>query len=68
MNLRTLMGTALALATTPVLAHPGHGHGDAFSLLHFLSSPEHLWPLGLLMLAIVGGLFGARWYRHRARR
>ena len=39
------------------LAHPGHGlHGhDGFSLWHYLSEPDHVAAVGLL-LAMIGGL------------
>lgn len=54
----------LALVSAPALAHPGHGHGDGFSLLHYVSAAEHVAILGLLA-ATVAGLGG--WWLHRRR-
>lgn len=70
MSMRPLIPAVLTLASSPALAHPGHGHGEGFSLLHFLSAPEHAWPLGLglLAMAIIVGLFARRWHRKRPRR
>ncbi|MFO8005407.1 hypothetical protein [Thioalkalivibrio sp.] len=66
--MRLLIPTLLALASSPAVAHPGHGHGEGFSLLHFLSAPGHAWPLGLLAVAIIAGRFVRRWHRQRPRR
>ncbi len=66
--MRQLIPTLLALASGPAVAHPGHGHGEGFSLPHFLSAPGHAWPLGLLAVAIVAGLFARRRRRQRPRR
>lgn len=65
MPLRRLALVPLALAGSPALAHPGHGHGDGHSLLHYLSSPEHVWPAALLLAAVIGG---AWWWRRSRRR
>ena len=67
MMLRSLAFTILALTSAPALAHPGHGHGDGHSLLHYLSSPEHVWPLALLLVALVG-VGGWLWRRSRRRK
>ena len=67
MTLRPLALAPLALASSPALAHPGHGHGDGHSLLHYLSSPEHVWPAAaaLLLAAVIGGAWLWRWSRRR---
>lgn len=64
---RSLLASALVTLSTPVLAHPGHGHGEGFSLLHYLSAPEHVWTLVLgagLGAAVVGGA----WYLRHLRK
>ncbi|WP_017943027.1 MULTISPECIES: hypothetical protein [unclassified Thioalkalivibrio] len=66
--MRPLIPMLLALASAPALAHPGHGHGEGFSLSHWLSAPEHAWSLGLLAMVIVAGRFARRWQRRRSRR
>ncbi|WP_018947317.1 hypothetical protein [Thioalkalivibrio sp. AKL17] len=69
MSLSRLTLVPLALAASPALAHPGHGHGDGHSsLLHYLSSPEHLWPAAavLLLAAVIGGAW--LWRRSRRRK
>lgn len=68
MRMRSSLPILLALAAGPALAHPGHGHGEGGSLLHFLSAPEHAWPLGLLAVAVIAGLFVIRRHRQRTRR
>lgn len=47
-----------------LLAHPGHGHPGqhGFSLLHYLSEPEHVAGLALVM-ALIGGIGGWWWKR-----
>ncbi|WP_018863243.1 hypothetical protein [Thioalkalivibrio sp. ARh3] len=65
MSMRPLIPAVLALASGPALAHPGHGHGDGFSLLHYLSAPEHV--AGLVLLAVVGGGIAGWWLRRRRR-
>ncbi|MFO7953868.1 MAG: hypothetical protein R6U45_03550 [Thioalkalivibrio sp.] len=65
--MRTLMGTALVLLGAPALAHPGHGHSGGLSLLHLVSSPEHIWPLALGVL-VIGVAAGAWLYRRRSQR
>ncbi|WP_018871662.1 hypothetical protein [Thioalkalivibrio sp. ALJ16] len=65
MSMRPLIPAFLALASSPALAHPGHGHGDGFSLLHYLSAPEHV--AGLVLLAVVGGGIAGWWLRRRRR-
>jgi hydrogenase/urease accessory protein HupE len=54
------------LASSPAWAHPGHGvDGGDWSLLHYLTEPDHL--IGALGLAIlVAGSFA--WRATRARR
>ncbi|WP_019625245.1 hypothetical protein [Thioalkalivibrio sp. ALJT] len=66
MIVRSVVSTFLVLTSAPALAHPGHGHGEGHSLLHYLSSPEHVWPLALLLVALVG-LGGWLWRRSRRR-
>lgn len=46
----------LAGLVGPALAHPGHGlHGhDGASLWHYLSEPDHVAALGLLLALVVG--------------
>lgn len=58
----------LALASGPVLAHPGHGlHGhNGFSLLHYLTEPDHVAGI-VLVVAIIGGIAGWLWRRNRAK-
>jgi hypothetical protein len=46
--------SALALLLSfslPAWAHGGHGHFDGISFWHYLTSPEHAFPM--LMLAVV---------------
>lgn len=64
---RSLLAITLVTLSSPALAHPGHGHGEGFSLLHYLSAPEHAWTLVLgagLGAAVVGGA----WYLRRLRK
>lgn len=44
----------LVLLASPVvvLAHPGHGSGDGFSVIHYLKEPEHIVWLALLVVGI----------------
>jgi putative Mn2+ efflux pump MntP len=45
----------LALITIASLAvHPGHGTGDGFSLLHYLTEPSHL--LGGVVFVLVAAV------------
>ena len=66
MSARSFALATLAFVSTPALAHPGHGHGDGFSLLHYLSAPEHVAVLGLL--AAIAGVLGGWWLRRRRAR
>jgi hypothetical protein len=54
---------ALALASTPALAHPGHGTVEASSMWHHLV--EHSPPI----LAVIAGLVvvGGMWRRRQRR-
>lgn len=49
---------AIAIATAflpgAALAHPGHGTGDGFELLHYLATPEHLLPAAAGALTMLG--------------
>ena len=59
MMTRGLLCLSLLSASVPALAHPGHGYGDGYALLHYLSAPEHApeYAIGLLLaLGVVGGL------------
>lgn len=46
---QTLAATAVSLASTQVLAHPGdHSEGGVFSsLMHFLTEPDHMMFIGI---------------------
>ena len=59
----TLAGIA-ALYAAPAFAHPGHGVGGGYSLLHYATSPEHVG-LALLALVVVAGALALT--RRRAR-
>ncbi|MBE0510618.1 MAG: hypothetical protein K0A95_08940 [Chromatiales bacterium] len=54
---RLLSLSFLATLAGSTLAHPGHGlHGhDGFSLWHYLSEPDHVVAL-VLLLALIDGL------------
>jgi hypothetical protein len=48
-------------------AHPGHGHGHGakgYSLLHYLSEPEHVAAL-VLVVVLIGAAFALAWRWHR---
>ena len=66
MMTRGLLCLSLLSASVPALAHPGHGYGDGYALLHYLSAPEHApeYAIGLLLaLGVVAG-----WRIRRRRR
>lgn len=62
-QLNVILSLALLLAATAVSAHPGHGH-SANGLWHYLTEPEHL--LGVLVLLL--GVSGLVYVRRRLRR
>jgi len=56
------------LFSAPLLAHTGHGrHGGDFSLLHYLSEPQHVAGVALLLALVIGGAV-ALWQRRAKRR
>ena len=36
------LGAITSFAAAPVAVHPGHGTGDGFRLLHYLTEPIHV--------------------------
>jgi hypothetical protein len=56
------LGAITSFAAAPAAAHPGHGTGDGFSLLHYLTEPNHvLGAVGVAMgVAIVVALMRRR--------
>lgn len=50
---RLLSAFCLAASAFPLLAHPGHSHGEA-SLSHLLTSPYHVTVLALAGVAMLG--------------
>ena len=66
--MRKLTLLALLAASGPLWAHPGHGqHGHhGFSLLHYLTEPEHVAGL-VLLVAVIGGVAGWLWQRRRVK-
>ena len=53
--------TACLIATSPALAHPGHGVTDGGSAVHYLLEPLHIGPV----LLLAAGLTTALWLKRR---
>ena len=49
-------GTLGTLVPRVARAHPGHGIGDGWSLLHWVAEPVHGGAAILLVLGLLGGL------------
>jgi hypothetical protein len=49
----------MLLSGSAVLAHPGHGTSDGFSLYHYLTSPLHV----IFILLLVAGLVFIKYRR-----
>jgi hypothetical protein len=55
-----LAGSAAALFPQVARAHPGHGLGDGWSFLHFVSEPVHAVPGILLAACVLGAIAWVR--------
>jgi hypothetical protein len=67
LGLRGLLTTLAVTFAAPALAHPGHGKdGGSHELVHYLSEPVHLAPVGLAALAGIAAAGLVVWYRRRA--
>jgi hypothetical protein len=68
MQNKTWFVLLLMFLTSTVQAHSGHGrHGGDFSLLHYLSEPEHVVGVALLLALVIGGGL-MLWKRHQRSR
>lgn len=65
MMTRGLLCLSLLSASVPALAHPGHGHGDGYAPLHYLSAPEHAPEYAIGLLLALGVVVGWRIRRRR---
>jgi urease accessory protein len=66
--MRNLLFVLFALGSGPVWAHPGHGQHahDGFSLIHYLSEPDHVAAI-VLVVVLIAGLAGWWWQRNKVR-
>jgi hypothetical protein len=62
MRLSAFCLTACLIATSPVLAHPGHGVTAGDSAVHYLIEPLHIGPVLLLLAA---GFTTTLWLKRR---
>lgn len=52
----------MKLSMLALLAHPGHGHTDPTSWVHYLTEPVHVVPFALAAGAAGASVwFGRRW-------
>lgn len=56
---------AIAASASIASAHPGHGHEDGWSIVHFLVNAEHVLPYVAVVVALV--LISTFGYTRRAR-
>jgi membrane protein DedA with SNARE-associated domain len=60
----SLMSIAAVLLPVLIMAHPGHGDTDGYSIIHYLVEPIHA-------IATIGVVFAAivyiRWQRKKSR-
>lgn len=62
----TLALIASTLATTPLLAHPGHGTTDPQTVTHYAVEPMHVLPwLAVLVITVLTITLASRLHRHR---
>jgi len=66
--MKNLSLTVLLLAPLAVAAHAGHGVFTADHIGHYLTSPVHALPLGLLVVLLAMVVIGHFRQRARARR
>ena len=45
--------TATSFAPIVALAHPGHGQGSGYEVLHYLTAVEHILPLVIVAAGVL---------------
>lgn len=50
---KLLSAAALLAVPAASMAHPGHGHENPLSPVHYLANPEHAVPLAITLVAVV---------------
>ena len=62
MKLSNILFTAALLVTTPlmIMAHPGHGDSDGFSVIHYFKEPVHILFPALFVVVIMAAYSWAK--------